>query len=125
MHSVPGERGSGARTERPHRAHDATADEARLVIRAEREKEKNARAAAKRPVQFDADHEGEIYRLERRGGRATFVSEPVADEQASARIAHVDWCAFTLKPPEFKTHTWVMREWSAQARNSLISPQRE
>lgn len=59
---------------------------------------------------FDKDYEAEIYRLESRGGRGVIVAHPVPLESASPHLALIDWCAFTLKPPQFKTHSWVMAE---------------
>lgn len=66
-------------------------------------------------LQFDKDYESEIYRLEKRvgmfgEGRGVIRAYPVPLDAANPNMAHVDWCAFTLKPPASKSHRWIMAE---------------
>ena len=69
-----------------------------------------------------ADYESEIYKAESRGGRGVFIGYPVAFDTANPRIAHIDWCAVTVKPPQFKTHLWVMRELGRLFGLDLFTP---
>lgn len=98
-----------ARTEPLHRAHGAGA-ESRLVIRDERKPQKTLASDESPPAEFDKDYESEIYALERRGKRREIIAHPVPFGGANPRAAHIDWLAITVRPPQFKTHTWVMSE---------------
>jgi phage replication initiation protein len=104
------ESGSGAEGPTRERGGTAPAPESRLVIRDEREEGKKPLVSDESPTQIDKDYESEIYRIESRGGRGVIIAHPVPFDAANLHCAHIDWCAFTVKPPEFKTHHWVMRE---------------
>lgn len=80
------------------------------VIRDERSSEDTLASDESPGAEVDADYESEIYKLESRGGRGVVVAYPVALNSPNPNIAHIDWCALTVKPPQFKTHLWVMRE---------------
>ena len=96
----------------PSRGGAAACGESRLVIRDERKDKKNSLVSdeSKFPAVVDEDYESEIYRIEARGLRGEIISYPKPYDAANPRMAHVDWCAFTLKPPQFKTPAWVMGE---------------
>lgn len=98
---------SGETGEQPRSGAASAPQASRLVIRDER-KDKSLASDERSGGEIDTDYESEIYRLESRGGRGVIVAYPVPLESANPYIAHIDWCAFTVKPPQFKTHLWVI-----------------
>ncbi|MGQ0750825.1 MAG: replication initiation factor domain-containing protein [Betaproteobacteria bacterium] len=108
--SVSGQDESAAGAQPRSGAPAAPAPESRLVIRDEREQGEESLASDESPSQIDKDYESEIYRVESRGGRGVIVAYPVPLAAANPYCALIDWCAFTVRPSQFKTHHWVMRE---------------
>lgn len=118
-----GQSGGGAGGEMPRSgAPVAPAPESRLVKRDERTDKKPLASDERLVGEIDPDYESEIYRMESRGGRGVIVAYPVPLEFANPYLAHIDWCAFTVKPPPFKTHNWVMAELARLFGLDVITP---
>lgn len=113
-----------ARTERQHRAR-AVRVVPRLVKRDERFPQ------GKTPPRDESllgnlvyEFESEIFRLESRGGRLEIIAHPTSLESASPALALVDWCAFTVRPPEGKTYRWVLDELGQMLGFREITPRK-
>src|SRR5258706_5183862 len=91
-------------------ARSAPAADSRLVIRDERKTDKTLASDESPGIEFDKDYESEIYTLESRGRRGAVIARPVPLNSANPKLAHIDWYAFTVRPPQFKTHLWIMSE---------------
>lgn len=44
------------------------------------------------------------------GKRLTCIRTPIPNQSGNAHAAIIDWLAFTVRPPESKSHEWVIRE---------------
>ena len=102
--------GAGA-SDGPRLAEVGARAESRLVRRDERTRQGKPLASGESSVSdFVKDYDAEIYRLESRGGKGAVVGYPVPLESARANLAHIDWCAFTLRASGGRTERWVMSE---------------
>jgi phage replication initiation protein len=103
----------------------APAPESRLVIRDERKTENKSLVSDESPVtEFDKDYESEIYTLESLGRRGVIIAHPVSLDSANPKLAHIDWHAFTVRPPQFKTHLWIMSELTRLFGFDIFTPRK-
>ena len=108
--------------ETPRSGVPAPLELSRLVIRDESTEGKTLASDERSSGAIDPDYESEIYRLESRGCRRVNIAYPVPLDSANPHLAHIDWCAYTLRPPQFKTHLWVMSELARLFGLDLITP---
>ena len=91
---------------------DGAGAQSRLVIRDERlaTAEPLTSLESPKPIGSAGHYDAETYSLERNGRNSLIVAHPVPLESAKVNIAHVDWCAFTLRPSENRSYRWIMSE---------------